>query len=107
MPKPSEVLIWINADGSARELSEAEKDYVDTDFSPFDGARPYIKSHYEQPNGWGELSGYLQRQQLPKDIPVQIAPQQSPLPKTPQAVADAIVEVIRWKTDPKYGGPRE
>jgi hypothetical protein len=105
MPKPSEVLIWVNADGSARELTEAEKDYVDTDFSPFDGARPYIKSHYEQPNGWGELSGYLQRQQLPNGIPIQIAPQESPLPKTPRLVADAIVELIRRKVE--NGGPRE
>ena len=55
MPKPSELLIWINDDGSARELSEADKKYVDTEFSPFDGARPYIKSTYQSRNGWAEL----------------------------------------------------
>src|SRR5690348_8601450 len=36
-PKPSEALIYIEGDGTARELSHAEKTYVDTDFAPFDG----------------------------------------------------------------------
>ena len=44
VPKPSEALVWINVDGSARDLTDAEKRHVDADFSPFDGARPYIKS---------------------------------------------------------------
>ena len=39
MPKLSEVLVYIDVDGSARELTEAEKKYVDTEFSPSDGAR--------------------------------------------------------------------
>jgi hypothetical protein len=59
MAKPSEVLVWINADGSARELTDAEKKYVDAEFSPFDGARPFIKSHYEQRNGWGKTQRLL------------------------------------------------
>jgi hypothetical protein len=40
MPNASEVLVYINDDGSARELTEADKKYVDTEFSPLDGARP-------------------------------------------------------------------
>src|SRR6478736_4173919 len=43
MPNASKVLVYINDDGSVRELTEADKKYVDTEFSPFDGARPYIK----------------------------------------------------------------
>ena len=71
MPNASEVLVYINDNGSARELSESEKKYVDTEFSPLDGARPYIKTRYEQRNGWGNLSGFLQR----KDVPVGMAHQ--------------------------------
>jgi hypothetical protein len=74
MAKPSEVLVWINDDGSAREITDAEKKYVDAEFSPFDGARPYIKSYYEQRNGWGKLSGYLQSTKLPKGMPINPAP---------------------------------
>lgn len=52
MPRPDEVLIWINDDGSASELGEADKKYVDTEFSPSDSARPYIKAGYHSRNGW-------------------------------------------------------
>jgi hypothetical protein len=94
--KPSEVLVWINDDGSARELSEAEKTYVDAEYSPFDGARPYIKSHYAQRNGWGELSGYLPRKDVPDREPIGPAPaESSPQQQTPQAVAESILELVR------------
>lgn len=95
MPKPSEALVWIDDDGSARELTDAEKIYVDKDFSPFDGARPYIKPRYEQRNALGELRGFLQRQQLPAGTPVRPAPPASPPVNTPQAVAESILDVIR------------
>jgi hypothetical protein len=90
------MLVWIDADGSARELTDAEKKYVDTKFSPFDGARPYVKSHYEQRNGWGELSGYLQRKEVPEPVPINPAPSDEPAAKyTPQAAQDSILESIR------------
>ncbi len=96
MSKPSEVLIWIDADGSARELTEAEKEYVDTEFSPFDGERPYIKTRYWERNGWGELSGYLIETELPDGVSIGPAPPpKPPEKKTPQAVAEEIVELIR------------
>jgi hypothetical protein len=96
MSKPSEVLIWINDDGSARELTEADKKYVDAEFSPFDGARPYIKSAYQSRNGWGEIKGYLERNKLPDSVPVDSAPPagQAP-PQKPQAVASQIRDLIR------------
>ena len=96
MPKPSELLIRIEVDGSARELTDAEKAHVDTEFSPFDGARPYVKPRYEQRNGWGELSGFLLRKEVPDGIPIKAAPPPSPpQEKTPQAVANEIEELIR------------
>lgn len=96
MPKPSEALIWIDVDGSARELTDAEKGYVDTEFSPFDGARPYIKAQYRDRNGWGELSGYLLRTELPDSVPISPAPPPKPSEKkTPHAVAMEIAELIR------------
>ena len=94
-PKPSEALVYIEADGTARELSQAEKTYVDTDFSPFDGARPYIKSSYEQRDGWGEIKGFLHRKELPPNMPVNPAPLSSPSINTPEAVAAEIADLIR------------
>ena len=95
MPKPSEVLVYVDNDGSARELSDSEKTYVDRDFRPFDGARPYIKSHYQQRTPAGELRGYLDRTKLPAGTPIAAAPPSTPAASTPQAVADSILELIQ------------
>ena len=74
MPKASDVLVYIDADGSARELSEAEKKYVDAKCSPFDGARRYIKSRYWERTACSELRGFLHRQKVPIGIPIGPAP---------------------------------
>jgi hypothetical protein len=93
MPNASEVLVYVNDEGSARELSETEKKYVDTEFSPLDGARPHIKTRYEQRNGWGNLSGFLQRKDVPVGLPIN--PAETASQQTPQTVADSISELIR------------
>src|SRR5690349_11200668 len=67
---PSEGLVWINSDGTARELTDAERRYVDTDFLPFDGASPYIKSHYSQRTKLGDIKGFLPRKEVPDSIPI-------------------------------------
>ena len=96
MPQPSEALIWIEADGSARELTAAEKKHVDAEFGPFDGARPYVKSRHDERNGWGELAGYLQRDKLPPTVAINPAPAEPPAPaQTPQAVARSILGLVR------------
>jgi hypothetical protein len=77
VPKPSEALVWINSDGTARELTEADKKYVDSEYSPFDGARPYIKSHYSQRTALGEIKGYLLRAEIPNGVPIYPAPPES------------------------------
>lgn len=70
VPKPSEVLVRIDVDGAAWELTDAEKKYVDTEFLPFDGARPYIKSEYRQRTPLGAINGFIDRKKVPADIPV-------------------------------------
>ncbi len=95
MPKPSEALIWLDEAGSARELTDAEKRYVDTEFSPFDGARPFIKASYEQRTPLTGLRGFLPREKLPAGVRVQSAPvEQAPQRKTPQGVAAEIMDLI-------------
>ena len=79
MPNASKVLVYINEDGSARELTEADKRYVDTEFSPLDGARPYIKSHYSQRTALGEIRGYLPRSEVPEHVSINPAPSEHKL----------------------------
>jgi hypothetical protein len=62
--------VYINDDGSARELDDNEKEYLNTKFHGADGARPYIKFRYESLTPDGRMSGYLERRQLPAAIEI-------------------------------------
>jgi hypothetical protein len=94
-PNAGDALVYVNEDGSVRELTEAEKKYVDTEFSPLDGARPYVKSRYLDRTAWG-IQGYLPRTQVPDGVHIQPAPpQNAPQSQTPEAVAESLVELVR------------
>lgn len=70
--------VYVNADGSARELHPAERNYLETPFHPADGARPYVKDRYTQKNGWGEIAGFLERARLPKEVAIHAATGETP-----------------------------
>ena len=53
----ADALVYVNEDGSVRELTEAERAHVETEFSPLDGARPYIKSLELARNARDERAG--------------------------------------------------
>ncbi len=71
--------VYINADGSARELHASEMRYLETEFAGGDGAMPSIKAAYAARDGWGDLKGYLKRSALPARIAVGAAPAEDPL----------------------------
>ena len=66
--------VYIDDDGSARELTPDEEVYLATEFLPGDGAAPYVKSSYRQRTSDGRLRGYLERRELPRHISVRPAP---------------------------------
>ena len=71
--RPSEEgirFVYINQDGSARELVEGKRVYLETEFEPGDSGRSYVKSSYESKNGWGSVSGFIERHRVPADIPI-------------------------------------
>jgi hypothetical protein len=70
--------VYVNADGTARELHPSEQKYLETEFKGGDGAAPYAKSSYAERDGWGELTGYLERSLLPDGIPIHDAPADDP-----------------------------
>ena len=72
--------LYVNADGSARELHPNERNYLETPFDPFDGNRPYTKDSYSQKDGWGEIKGFLKRSALPPGTQVFPAPIEDPSP---------------------------
>lgn len=62
--------VYVNQDGSARELSPAEQAYLSEEFAGGDSGRPYIKSSYESHDGWGSQSGFIARRRLPARIKI-------------------------------------
>ncbi|MGH9942486.1 MAG: hypothetical protein ACRD9R_09050 [Pyrinomonadaceae bacterium] len=72
--EPGFEYVYVEDDGSARELDADEREYLNTKFDPTDGARPYVKFQFESLTPDGRLSGYLQRRQLPKRIPISLPP---------------------------------
>lgn len=62
--------VFVNDDGTVRDLSSSEQTYLSMVFSPGDGARPYIKSHFEALDGWNSISGFIERRKVPSDIPI-------------------------------------
>lgn len=67
--------VFVEDDGSARDLSADELEYLGTPFDPGDGARPYIKwNGYAQLTPDGRIGGFLRRDRLPHGMPVAPSP---------------------------------
>lgn len=76
--------VYVNDDGTARELHAAERAYLETEFHGADGARPYIKTSYDKRDGWKSVAGYMLRRLLPAGLAVGPAPAEDPnKPMTP------------------------
>ena len=60
------VYIYVNEDGSYRELRDDERKYLEEKFHPADGNRPYVKSTFYSKTPDGKISGFLNRTKLPQ-----------------------------------------
>jgi hypothetical protein len=68
--EPGFKFVHVNQDGSVRELSPEEQDYLSAEFHGSDGGRPYIKLSYESRDGWGSQSGFIERRGVPARIEI-------------------------------------
>ena len=59
--------VYVKEDGTFRELDAQERQYLEQEFSPFDGARPYVKFRFSSRTPNGYLHGFLHRSRLPPD----------------------------------------
>jgi len=62
--------VYVENDGTIRELDHDEIEYLQSEFQPTDGARPYIKSSYEQLTPNNKIWGFLHRNKIPKDVEI-------------------------------------
>ena len=65
--------VYVEADGTARELDANERAYLTEEFHPADGGRPAIKGWYRERTPDGRISGYLRRTRLPAHVVVRPA----------------------------------
>ena len=86
--------VYVSSDGSVRELHAAERKYLETPFSPMDGARPYVKVDYQSKIGGESIEGFCPRAKIPTGIVIAAPPTENPNP--PMTKAD-IVESLRKK----------
>lgn len=86
--------VYVNVDGSARELHPDERDYLETRFQPGDGDMPYIKSRYSQKDGWGDIAGFLKRSRLPKGSVIFAAPAENP---SKPLTTSEVIQFLRGK----------
>lgn len=57
--------VHVENDGSVRDFDKQEQGYLNEEFHPNDGARPYIKSNYWQKTPDKRLHGFLKRNRVP------------------------------------------
>jgi hypothetical protein len=65
--------VHVNADGTVREVTAKEREYLETPFAGSDGGRPYIKTDFFQKDGWGSLAGFCYRSLVPEKVAIRPA----------------------------------
>ena len=63
--------VFVNADGSVREVNRLERLYLSTRYHGSDGDRPFIKARYREKNGSGTLQGFCLRRRIPRGLPIE------------------------------------
>ena len=69
MNKPFK-FVYVENDGTVRELDNEEIEYLQTKFEPTDGARPYVKFSYNQLTPDNKMYGFIERSKVPNDIQI-------------------------------------
>lgn len=62
--------VAVEADGTVRELTKDEEEYLNEEFDNADGARPNIKLTYKKDFDWGHSPGFITRRRVPKHIKI-------------------------------------
>ncbi|MFK7772804.1 MAG: hypothetical protein AB8F94_11715 [Saprospiraceae bacterium] len=71
--RPKEVgteYVSVEADGTVRELTKDEEDFLQEEFYGADSGRPNIKSNYKKDFDWGHSPGFISRRRVPKHIEI-------------------------------------
>jgi hypothetical protein len=82
--EPGFRFVYVNQDGSARELSPEEQRCITQEISSGDSGGTYIKSSCESLDGWGSQSGCIARRRVPISVVIHpVAPNYETAVKEP------------------------
>lgn len=76
--EPGFEYVYVELDGSVRELYNDEIEHLNTKFIPSDSGRPYIKSSYNQITSDNKVSGFIRRRRVPRHITIRPVEQPEP-----------------------------
>jgi len=62
--------VYVEPEGTVRELYQEEIQYLNASFNYSDRARPLIKKSYGEINTKGNISGFILRRRVPKNIKI-------------------------------------
>ena len=96
--------VFVENDGSVRELHSEERKYLETPFSPFDGGRPYTKEDYESKDGWKSIKGFCLRAKIPGGVGIAAAPDENPNPKLSKAELGKLLREKGFEITEQSGG---
>ena len=96
--------VFVEDDGSVRELHLEERKYLETPFSPFDGGRPYIKEDYESRDGWKSIKGFCPRAKIPDGMHIAAAPDKNPNPNLSKAEIGKLLQEKEFEITKLSGG---
>ena len=65
--------VFVNDDGSVREVTEVERRRLTSEYPENDSRCPYIKLRYESRDDQGRRRGFLRRRQLPVGVRIEAA----------------------------------
>jgi hypothetical protein len=96
--------VFVEDDGSVRELHSEERKYLETPFSPFDGGRPYTKEDYRSRDGWKSIKGFCLRAKIPDGMHIAAAPNSNPNPNLAKAHLGKLLQEKGFEITEQTGG---
>ncbi len=86
--------VYVEKDGTVRELHSSERKFLETPYHPADGSMPYIKKSFNALNPYGNLRGTCLRSNIPHQISIQAAPIEDPIPLLLQETQEDMVKLL-------------
>ncbi len=87
--------VFVEVDGTVRELHISERNHLETPFHPTDGSRPYVKNSFRQRNALGSMKGYCLRSRIPPHLTIIDPPEKDPTLLTEEEIINLEIESSR------------